>query len=110
MLSRAFHIVACLLLVMLGICERALPCGDDHHCNETSSAAISSADHCGDQDHTPVEGDHHCDRCGCLCHMAALTPLKSSSVVLSIPARRYHPISHFPPSAPVDPLDHVPLA
>lgn len=112
MASRALHILACLLLMLLGISERAT-CSDDHCSGDGSGgqvAAISGAEEHGADHHAPAGADHHCDHCSCLCHMAAVVAAKASPLVASVPILRYHSITHFPPLAPVDPLDHVPLA
>gem|GEM_PF-1850454 len=112
MASRALHILACLLLMLLGIGERAT-CSDDH-CRD-DMGGVSVATICGAEEHqsgthAPGDADHHCGHCSCPCHLAAVIAPKSLSTGVPSPVLRYGSTTHFLPSAPVDPLDHVPLA
>lgn len=110
MFLRAVHIISILLIVLLGGYERSM-CESDHCDDHTTIpvAAVVCAEHHHHGDHAPVDGVHHCDQCACLCHMAALVESHGEQIVLPQPSLRGSPLVYFPPSAPVDPLDHVPL-
>jgi hypothetical protein len=119
MRPRLFHMIVCLLLVALAVSERAMSCDgtcriacadertpEPAYDQAPSGAQLPGRDHAGDR----TAGTHHCEHCICPCHAQAVTTTVSTRIAPPIPVARYAPSLNLPPSAPVDPLDHIPLS
>lgn len=111
-----FHIIVILLLAVLYIGERAVPCvevgADD--CAANSHAAVSAVSgYHGEDHHDPApseDGTHHCDHCSCPCHIPALS-LPGERIPAAIHSQReYSAVVYLLASASVHPPDHIPLA
>lgn len=114
------HMLVCLLLMVLYVGERAMPCGEacavscaaEEAPVALASSVVSSA-HQADHDtsrHDQPGESHHCSHCVCPCHAAAVITGQTSWSVAQAPSIPRAPSPNLPPSAPVDPIDHVPLA
>lgn len=106
----SLHIVIVLLLAILYIGERAVPCvefcANDCHTEQASVAAHHDDDHGGS---SPVSEAHHCGHCGCPCHIPALDQHAERSVPVAATAMQYDSHALMLPSAALHPPDHIPL-
>ena len=109
-LFRHARLLLSLLLCLLVIGERAMPCSDHDDCAEDESRGAPHVEHSSDApDHPADESESHCSHCACPCHVPAVIkaytlPEAGPRLVAFLSSS-----SQSPPSYPVDPLDHVPL-
>lgn len=107
------HIFIALLLAVLYVGERGMPCMEasvDRCADECSTdlhAAADSQDAHGDS--SPLNQTHHCDHCSCPCHIPALSPQGERFVSAIHSDTKYNVIISRLPSASVHPPDHIPL-
>jgi hypothetical protein len=105
------HIVLCLLLSVLYIAERGIPCAEDCSIACADESKEEMVQHCDDADHqSPGETEsHHCDHCACVCHIPALEPQHEELLPLHAIPLLFSPLSCNPPTAVTSPPDHIPL-
>lgn len=108
---RIIHTILCILLALLYVSERALPCMETCEvacsCEQISDSAAGHGEKKGNGN---ADQHHCCSHCVCPCHTAAIAVHRASLVVPDSSLTRYRAVVQFPPSAPVSDLDHVPLA
>ncbi|MBS1910638.1 MAG: hypothetical protein JST22_01505 [Bacteroidetes bacterium] len=110
------HIILCLLLSALYAAEPGLPCVD-HDCRVARTSerdgierAGSAVDRQGDAHHRESgRGSQHCDHCACACHIPALATQCRIAFIWHSTSVRYMPRACNPPTAAINPPDHIPL-
>jgi len=119
MRSPLLHIVLAFLLTLLYAGERFAPCMNDCSTEDVTAALRSGADASDDHghegaadcdDHHTPEGDHHCDHCVCPCHVPVVATDSAAIASTHTSTIFSDRLFYLPPSAPVEPLDPVPLA
>ena len=109
-ITRPGRMVLCLLLALLFVGERAMPCSDHDHCAEDESTGAAHVEQTSDHDdHSSTDTESHCSHCSCPCHVPAVIKTFMLPASQSITADLFSSYSHAEPTGPVDPLDHVPL-
>ena len=109
-IKRPGRMILCLLLALLFVGERAMPCSDHEPCAEDESPGAAHVEQPSeDSDHSSGDSENHCSHCSCPCHVPAV--IKSFTLPTSQPstADLFSFYGQAQPSDPVDPLDHVPL-
>ncbi|HVZ38142.1 MAG TPA: hypothetical protein VHI13_02615 [Candidatus Kapabacteria bacterium] len=113
------HIVFCLLLSALYAVEPGLPCVDedcraaraaDAGCVPDAANAIDRQN--GRHAHDSQSGSqpqHCCDHCACACHTPALVTQYRIAFIGRSSTVRYMPLACNPPTAAINPPDHIPL-
>lgn len=113
------YIIIALLLAVLFIGERALPCieicaddcASEGHTTLYATDLHAEADHQGDHDDSaPSDQTHHCGHCSCPCHIPALSTPGERFVSGVYSRIEYTTLISVLPSISVRPPDHIPLA
>ena len=104
------HTILCLILVLLTVVDRALPCTPDCAPERGKGCATVAVDAgCEGQENSTEPGDR-CFACFCHCKPPAI-PLQGSSSPRSITFESYPPFQiGTPPAADTSAPDHIPLA
>jgi hypothetical protein len=99
-----------MLLSLLMVGERAMPCSDHDDCAEDESSGAAHVEHSSDEpDHPSDESGSHCSHCSCPCHIPAVIKTYTLPATQPRMSEFFSSRTQSPPTYPVDPLDHVPL-
>lgn len=107
MTLRGLHTVLCLMLALLYVVERGLPCVDE--CMKQENDPHAQVAHADEEHGSSDDAQHHCDHCSCVCHVPALTPAAIEAGPLPMPSVPASSYLEAVPTAPVSPPDHIPL-
>ena len=111
MKSRYIHIVLCLVLALLYVVERQLPCVDDCESASNESSVVAGAEqHEADNSHgAKPPATNHCDHCSCPCHVPGLQSVPVIGNAVEVADISFPTLSISIPTPPVGVPDHIPL-
>ena len=107
-ITRPGRTVLCLLLALLFVSERALPCSDHDRCVEDESTCTLHIERTSD-DADPSSVDCTGSYCSCTCHAPAVIEVLALISVEPLDPEHVGVYNSSRLSTLVHPLDHVPL-